>query len=371
MMRFLVIPRCVAGRKLATAEFVRGRSRGAFTLVELLVVIAIIGVLVALLLPAIQSAREAARRSQCGNNLKQIGLGMLNYESARKHFPPGQYRPAGIKDKHALGWAVWHLPYIEQQNLFARLDFTAELRQPPNNLADLTGPANAVVNSYICPSTARLQRHRGPDHRIAGIVGTHAAHNGLACMDYMGNVGPDVDVPHPQSGVPYGRTQNQLVELFRGVLLKLESGFDNNNDCFLPNRECSADVISVREITDGLSNTILVFESTGKATEEQLTSIGQENGFDTDEPSGAWTSNKNLSGIKVWPGDPVQGVTSAINPPAKIHFALEELFSDHPGGVQIVNCDGSVHFLSDDTESAVYFALSSRDGEELVSSADY
>jgi prepilin-type N-terminal cleavage/methylation domain-containing protein len=73
----------------------RSRSRIGFTLVELLVVIAIIGVLVALLLPAIQAAREAARRTQCVNNLKQIGLGMLNFEKARRTFPPGEFKPAG------------------------------------------------------------------------------------------------------------------------------------------------------------------------------------------------------------------------------------------------------------------------------------
>ncbi|MBD14236.1 MAG: hypothetical protein CMJ72_03605, partial [Planctomycetaceae bacterium] len=90
-------------------------QQGGFTLVELLVVIAIIGVLIALLLPAVQAAREAARRSQCSNNLKQIGLGLLNYESARGHFPPGQYKPENVNEKSAYSWSVWHLPYIEQQ----------------------------------------------------------------------------------------------------------------------------------------------------------------------------------------------------------------------------------------------------------------
>ena len=81
-------------------NFRKLRSRAtAFTLVELLVVVAIIGVLVALLLPAVQAAREAARRTQCTSNLKQIGLGMLNYESSRKHFPPGQFKPAGLTEK--------------------------------------------------------------------------------------------------------------------------------------------------------------------------------------------------------------------------------------------------------------------------------
>jgi len=347
------------------------RRKSGFTLVELLVVIAIIGVLVALLLPAVQAAREAARRAQCANNLRQIGLGMANYETTRGHYPPGQFRPAGVNSKKAYGWAVWHLPYIEQQNVFDRIDFSVALRLPPNNQPDLSGPSNTIISSYICPSTARLQTYRGADHRIEGIsAGLDAAHNGLACMDYMGNVGPDTDVPHPQTGIAYGQTQDSFFELFRGVLLKLDSAMDNNLNCSLPNRECSADVVSVREITDGLTNTFLVFESSGKGTEEGLTGAGQPNTLDTDEPSGAWASSQNLSGIKIWPGDTVLGTTSAINPPEKIHFALEEFFSDHPGGVQATMCDGSVHFMSDETESDVYFSLLSRDGGELVSIDD-
>src|SRR5678815_5431127 len=87
------------------------RLRPAFTLVELLVVIAIIGVLVALLLPAVQSAREASRRTQCTNNVRQIGLGVANYESTHRAMPPGNY--------HSVfgSWLVWLLPYVEQQAL--------------------------------------------------------------------------------------------------------------------------------------------------------------------------------------------------------------------------------------------------------------
>lgn len=341
--------------------------REAFTLVELLVVIAIIGVLVGLLLPAVQAARESARRSQCTNNLKQIGLGMLNFESTRQHFPPGQFKPVGAREKNAYSWAVWHLPYIEQQNLFDRIDFSKELREAPNNLPDLTGPCNTTIPTYLCPSTGRRQQFRGDDNRIFGISGgLDSLHNGLACMDYMGNTGPDTDVPHPDTGVPYGSSQNSFFEIFRGVLLKLESAADNNPFCGSTNHECKSDVVKVREITDGLTNTILVMESSGKGCEERLTPAGQLNDVETDEPSGAWASNKNLSGIKLWEGDQAQGDSSAINPSEKVHFALEEFFSDHPGGVQVVMCDGSVHFLSDDTESRVYFGLLSRDGSELV-----
>src|SRR5262245_59271139 len=118
--------------------------RPAFTLIELLVVIVIIGILMGLLLPAIQSAREAARRMQCANNLKQIGLGMQNYVSARKHFPPGQYQPKGAPEPFA--WTAFFLPSIEEKAIDAQMDRTLDLRKPPNWQADLAGPTNAIIN---------------------------------------------------------------------------------------------------------------------------------------------------------------------------------------------------------------------------------
>lgn len=351
---------------VSRSQVVRG-----FTLVELLVVIAIIGVLVGLLLPAVQAARESARRSQCTNNLKQIGLGLLNYESTNRNFPPGQFKPAGLKENAALAWPVWHLSYMEQQPLYDRIDFTVDLRQQPNNMADFTGPVNTVIPAYICPSTGRRQVFRGEDDRIEGI-GSLVGGDGLACMDYMGNKGPGTEIQNPVNGVEYTRTDSSFFEIFRGVLLDIESGQDDGNfDCiFNPQKECSADVVSARQITDGLSNTFIVVESTGKGCEEELTALGQPNKTPTKELSGAWASEKNISGIDVTPQTPALGDTSAINPSEKVHFAKEEMFSDHPGGVNILMCDGSVHFLSDDTPFEVYIALSSRDGAELASVDD-
>ncbi len=334
-------------------------QRFAFTLVELLVVIAIIGVLVALLLPAIQAAREAARRSQCGNNLKQIGLGLLNYESLKKHFPPGRYKPAGITEKNMLSWSVWHLPYIEQGNLFDLIDFSIPLTSPPNNVVDLSGPTNSVISTYLCPSTGRRQRYRGEDNRISGLP-SNPENNGLGCLDYMGIPGPDPDVLNTSTGDVYGSDgASSLKNIQRGVLLKLNSDVI----CRFPHEVCSSAVIAFKEITDGASYTIIVGESTGKATEEELRPEGQENIYLTNQASGAWASGRNISGIDL---DPLTGDPSAINPPEKWQFSKEEFFSDHPGGVFTLRCDGSVHFMANDTSRDVYFALSSRDGGEIV-----
>ncbi|AMV34160.1 hypothetical protein VN12_18670 [Pirellula sp. SH-Sr6A] len=119
----------------------RGTPRAAFTLVELLVVIAIIGILVGLLLPAVQAAREAARRMQCSNNLKQIGLGLHNYESAHRRFPAGSWQSNFISP------LVASLPHLEQTNNFQLWDFSLSYSHPNNRQV-----AAQTIPTYLCPS---------------------------------------------------------------------------------------------------------------------------------------------------------------------------------------------------------------------------
>src|SRR5947207_4039687 len=142
--------------------------RAGFTLVELLVVIAIIGVLVALLLPAVQSAREASRRSQCSNNLKQLALGIHNFHDTRNIFP-FNYQLIGTNAWEATNASYFILPYIEQGNLFNQFQIptTAKAGQamgtaPAGAVGDATmwsqswnGPMNTVVKSFICPSSLK------------------------------------------------------------------------------------------------------------------------------------------------------------------------------------------------------------------------
>lgn len=164
----------------------QSQRRQGFTLVELLVVIAIIGVLVSLLLPAVQQAREAARRISCTNNLKQLTLGSLNYESAKKQLPRSglvgrKYEEFGTEryevfDQHSgpmLSWVVQLLPYIEQQNLFDRFDLSQ------NVLNQAGDPQATVVKSLLCPSDqARYRQYQDPEYTQNKIFakGNYAAY---------------------------------------------------------------------------------------------------------------------------------------------------------------------------------------------------
>jgi prepilin-type N-terminal cleavage/methylation domain-containing protein len=151
-------------------DFRRPRNHG-FTLVELLVVVGLIGVLVALLLPAVQAAREAARRTQCQNNLKQIGLGLIRYHDQHGTFPVGcvEWRPWGNTTYRQLAWSAYLLPYIEQQPLFERLDLSLAFDDPANAVAAAT-----VLPVLLCPSVPAehlsLTSGRGPTH-YGGIFG--------------------------------------------------------------------------------------------------------------------------------------------------------------------------------------------------------
>src|ERR1700722_831199 len=117
-----------------------------FTLIELLVVIAIIGILIALLLPAIQAARESARRSQCSNNLKQIGIGMHNYHDTHRVLPFGCGAPDAVTPQTGT-WAALLLPFIEQQTVYALFNFKLAMNDPGNAAA-----VASLVDTYVCPS---------------------------------------------------------------------------------------------------------------------------------------------------------------------------------------------------------------------------
>jgi prepilin-type N-terminal cleavage/methylation domain-containing protein/prepilin-type processing-associated H-X9-DG protein len=316
----------------------RARLRGpGFTLVELLVVIAIIGVLVSLLLPAVQAAREAARRMQCTNNLKQIGLALHNYHDAYKAFPSAlQGHPTNghALDDDGFGWLCAILPYVEQSALYERIAPNGQpgyieayyrLNRTPRwivggelPVATYKCPSSIlpliVPSTWAVPGTSRALPPQSPWMLGYGVSDYKAA--GGSC--------------YGDDGI-----MQKLSEL-RGI-----------------NRKIS-------DVVDGLSNTIMAGESA------YVTANGTTNPTVVED----WPT---------WIGGPgtdesvrFNGRTSApINcgtTPLRMLFAINDdcAFSFHPGGAMFVFADGSVHFVSQNIAIATYCNMNSiRDGQPL------
>jgi prepilin-type N-terminal cleavage/methylation domain-containing protein len=289
------------------------QTSGGFTLVELLVVIAIIGVLIALLLPAVQAARESSRRTQCSNNLRQVGAAIQNFISANDRFPAGKkYSGARhLPTTQSLSWSSFLLEYLEQGNTFKKINYAIPLSDPSNLPA-----SGQIIPVYLCPSTSRIEQHRGEDHRLLPLPGGESG-GGMGCIDYLGVSGPDKDAEPPGETVEYGRQ--------RGVLIG-NKGLEDEDTLIEP------PPIKPKDVTDGMSNTICVVECTGRGVE-----------FDAEDNkikslNGAWASGSNVSHIN-------KGVNQVPVPDA---WYTEAITSDHTGGAQVL------------------MSLCSRDGEEVV-----
>ncbi len=286
----------------------RLRNRSAFTLVELLVVIAIIGILVSLLLPAVQAAREAARRMQCSNNLKQIGLALHNYESSHKKFPVGSWQSNFISP------LVGILPYLEQGNNYQQWDFSK----------NYTDPFNAVVSaqrigSYLCPSMSLPREVPLLAARETGGPSSYLMCEGTD--DYMASADGVFGLQWPTFGY--------------------------NN----PNRRFG-------DITDGTSNTMFAGE-TCYNYKDYLWSAS------TPAPHGGAVK----FGTARWVvGYPAISLGTTLKP-FNVHTAaaLGGFASMHAGGGgNFLFGDGSAHFKSQTIDNFIYNATATRAGGELV-----
>jgi prepilin-type N-terminal cleavage/methylation domain-containing protein/prepilin-type processing-associated H-X9-DG protein len=306
---------------------VRKTSIAGFTLVELLVVIAIIGILVALLLPAVQSAREAARRMQCTNNVKQIGLAILNHESTTKLFPPGQKRFVQFEDEFA--WSVFLLEYMEQSAIADLIKKDKPLDGIENKgTAAAPGAVTQLVPAYLCPSQSLAHASRDFDDRVIDLDGDGDRYDvgkddGMACIDYLGIKGPHKTALNAAEGnVKYGPN--------RGVMMSFKD-ISGANRLLIPGK------VRAKDITDGLSNTMVVAECSGRGAE-----------------TGIWAAGQNVSAIQF-----------AINGNAEDAWYSEDIRSDHPGGAIALFADGSAHFLNEDIELVTLQAYASRNGQEV------
>jgi prepilin-type N-terminal cleavage/methylation domain-containing protein/prepilin-type processing-associated H-X9-DG protein len=311
------------------------RRRG-FTLIELLVSIAIIGILIALLLPAVQAAREAARRTACGNNLKQLGLAAQNYHDAHLAFPPGAVGPLtpafpqylGLKHH---GLATFLLPQLEQQALASQYRWDVSWFDPPNQ--DFVKRQLPV---WQCPSAPANRQEIGslPTETPPPVV----LYSGTAaCGDYagMGAVDPAL-VTRGLIGPPAGPRDE------RG---HFESVFPINHSR------------RMADIVDGTSNTILVGECAGRP---QLWRRGKQ------VPSlpisgGCWASRNLLFTRGAAPDG-----SSFYGPCAVNCTNNREVYSFHPGGANVVLADGSVHLLKETINIRNFASLVTYAGGEVA-----
>jgi prepilin-type N-terminal cleavage/methylation domain-containing protein/prepilin-type processing-associated H-X9-DG protein len=292
----------------------RGSRRG-FTLVELLVVIAIIGVLVSLLLPAVQAAREAARRMQCGNNLKQIALAVHNYHDTHRVFPSsGNHRDAarGLTPTNGFSWLAKALPFLEQQNLHNQLNFNLPMDSgSPTDITTNWGVIQTVVPTFLCPSDpTRAVRNdlarwwswpATPSPTAWPVSGGGPA----AVTTYMGNQGDWFDTVPPDA--PFERSPDVSV------------GF--------------------RDVLDGTANVILLMERSPSWS-----------------PWCAWAAGNGVWALTRYPINSPRRTWPMPNSVEQggVKYASISL---HPGGIQVAMVDGSVQFLQENMDFLVYRQL--------------
>ncbi|HTN76802.1 MAG TPA: DUF1559 domain-containing protein [Pirellulaceae bacterium] len=324
--------------------------RPAFTLVELLVVIAIIGVLVALLLPAVQAAREAARRMSCGNNLKQVGLAMHNFHDVYNSLPPGMTED----DTKNFGWGTYILPYMEQVNLYTNISQVCtkanERLFPQQQDIDINNWTTILIDNtnQQVNTKQRLANYICPSSPLAKVD-----NNGYGASSYVGNFGTEVTAFASMGcGTPKGSAQT-------GVLL-----YANDN--------VKQFAIGMGAVRDGTSNTLLVGE------------VGQsQNVYGSKNDNGnfpLWAGGNNDGGCNakyIGAHLRIADTNFFINrPPTKLPFGasgapnpdMSDLCfgSAHTGGAQFVFLDGSVHFLQQNINTTTLARLANRQDGQVV-----
>lgn len=327
------------------------RQRRAFTLIELLVVIAIIAILIALLVPAVQKVRDAAARTQCANNLKQIGLALHNYHDAYNWFPPGCQpdlnATGGVQASWGSSWKVFILPYLDQLPIFQAWVF--QNSSGYNNSANTMLVNNVTIQAYRCPSTNLPKFYSSSNN--GGSIEMFTTYTGIS--------GSAAD------SASYASSGNAGIVSGSGILY--------------PNSQ-----VQLTQITDGSSNTIMVGEQSSHLRDVNGNPItGGYSGITSQGPHG-WTMGANGDN-RVPPNYQNGGDNRSFNC-TTVRYQINQigmtnvcsagtcdntgtnipLSSQHMGGANMLFADGTVHFLQNSTPLNILQALCTGVGQEAV-----
>lgn len=368
----------------------RARASRGFTLVELLVVIAVIGVLVALVMPAVQQARERARATQCLNNMKQLGLALHAYDSTHGLFPPSFIRqedgnpppppPAADPLRYRGHWTGYHmlLPYLDQEPLYYKYDFNGTWLSSMTDSNDRGHWAlnRTVISTLICPSAARADNTVGePDapgssmHWMAGAV-----------TDYSFCHGRDIIKALP--GSAEASCPGGLLHYWKNTPPLTRGAFGYNSTC------------GTKHITDGTSNTIMIGEKSGSRLTLGGGGVAFPRGpveypwamaavlYFAPTPDGVWVAGpyavtRDIRLPNCADDSPSVGVPFSINPKpvdlpsVSTERPLYSFQSQHTQGAYFLFADGNSRFLSENIDQGVLEALSTISGGEPVSSGSF